>query len=153
MTMKPNGESRELVPTNGRHLPCGFPDDVVTRALALVVETGSVAEAWRVLQREMTEGEEGLVPDYKTVWMWARQHEDVIRHIQTNRKREMQAIASDVAVETADRALRALEGLSDGQVYVPYGIAMQRVTDLYSDRGGPVAAVQFNLVTRRKEED
>jgi len=157
MTMKSNGEEPgQLVlgastALRGKTTP--YPDAVVSRALALMLEHGSVGHAWYALRAEL-EAKGQPVPDYSTLWTWGRAHQDVIERLGASKKRDMVAMCDDVATAATQRLLQALPNLSDSQLAVPWGIAMQRRTD-WENAGakGPVAAVQFNLVTRRKEED
>ena len=138
----------EVMPANGKHLPYGFPDPIVQRALMYCMESKSVAIGHRRLKHEL-EGWGLPVPDYDTIWTWAKQSEECYRAVTGERKREMVALSSDVAQAVSQRMLQALPGLSDSQMPVTYGIAMQRRTDWdKTGQSGPTMNVQFNLRTR-----
>ena len=141
----------ELVPLSGRHLPYGYPDSVVKRALTHCLESKGVAMGHRKLRAELELG--GLpVPDYHTVWDWVKASEECYLAVTGDNKREMVALASDVASEAAGRMIQALPGLSDGQMPVAYGIAMQRRTDWDKvGQPGAVAAVQVNITSGGKK--
>ena len=152
--MTSNNGDKELVPLNGRHLPHGFSDDVVARALGLIQSTRSMAEAQSLLDKEMRAAGAELVPDYKTLWMWARQHQDVIQTIQTDRKRDMVAVAGDVAMAWGQRSLEAAEAKDEKGRYevshresaYHYGIAMQRRTDWErAGQASTVIPIQLNV--------
>ncbi len=122
--------------------------EIVTRAIELVDEHGGVYRGYKALSAELeARGVKG--PAYSTIWGWVSEREDVISRLDTYEKRKMVVISSEVAVDAAERMLEALPNLSDGQVPVAYGIAMQRRTD-WENAGSkaPPVAVQFNLVTR-----
>ena len=142
----------ELVPLNGKHLPYGFPDSVVKRALMYCQESQSVALGWRRLKAELEIGKMP-VPTYQTIWAWARESEECYEAVIGPKKREMVALSSEVASEAAQRMLEALPKLHDSQLPVAYGIAMQRRTDWDKvGQAGPQVAVQFNLRTRDRED-
>jgi hypothetical protein len=125
---------KDVVPLNGKHLPYGFPDGVVKRALLFVHESGSVALGWRRLRAELEQG--GMpVPDYHSVWNWVRDDAECFNAVTGPKKREMVAISEDVARLTAERLIQAIPNLSDGQAAVPYGIAMQKRTDWERSQG------------------
>lgn len=158
-----NGD-KELVPLDGRSLPHGFPDDVVSRAIQLMWECPSVYLAWCQLEREMLAAEKDvLVPAYDTLLMWARQQEDVIPAIHGDRKRDMVVVSSDAAMEWGKRSLEAAQARDEKGRYevshresaYHYGIAMQRRTDWdKTGQVGQVQAVQFNVtVGGKKLED
>lgn len=123
------------------------------RALELVAEHGGVYRGSKALAAELAvQGKKG--PAYSTIWQWVADREDVIARLDTHEKRKMTVISGEVAMDAAERMLEALPGLSDGQVPVAYGIAMQRRTDWESaGNKTPQMAVQFNLVTREKERE
>ena len=151
----------ELVPTNGRHLPHGFPDWVVERAVVLMLETTSVHQAQRILEREMLAKDwAALVPAYDTLLMWARQHKDVIPAIHGDRKRDMIAVSSDAAQAWGVRALEAATARDEHGKYAVshresayhYGIAMQRRTDWdKTGQAGPSTAIQINITGPKGE--
>ena len=147
---------RELVP-NGRHLPCGFPDDVVRRSIEVMLDTKSVADAHRILIHEFNP-----CPAYETLWRWARQSEECLQAVTGDKKRQLVAIASDAAAAWGQRAIEAAMAKNeDGsyvvghtQTMVPYGISMQRRTDWESAGAkAPMVAFQVNLRTREDEDE
>lgn len=142
----------EVVPQNGKHLPYGFPDEVVKRALMYCQESASVALGWRRLGAELELG--GMpVPTYQTVWAWAREDKECYEAVLGPKKREMVALSSEVASEAAQRMIQALPGLSDSQMPVAYGIAMQRRTDWdKTDQAGNVQAIQINITDSKGEK-
>ena len=138
-------DNKELVPLNGKHLPYGFPEPIVQRALMYCLESKSVAIGHRRLKHEL-EGWGLPVPDYHSVWLWAKQSEECYQAVTGDRKREMIALASDAASAASERFLRALPGLSDSQLPVAYGIAMQRRTDWErAGQVGTVIPIQLNV--------
>lgn len=141
----------DVVPQNGKHLPYGFPDSVVKRALVYCQESESVALGHRRLRAELELG--GMpCPEYETVWMWVKQSKECYEAVTGPKKREMVAISEDVASEAAGRMIRALPGLSDSQIPVAYGIAMQRRTDWDKvGQAGNVQAVQINITDSKGE--
>lgn len=149
--------SNELEPVNGRHLPHGFSDDVVERALTLMLETQSIHQAQRYLEQEMlAQDKNALVPAYDTFLMWARQREGVNHAIHADRKRDMVAVSSDAAMAWGQRSLEAAQAKDENGKYVVthresayhYGIAMQRRTDWESAGSkGNQLNVQFNLTS------
>ena len=140
---------KDVVPLNGRHLPHGFPDDVVQRGLVLMQETLSVHTAQLQLEAELKAGNpEALTPAWDTMLGWAREHKDVIQGIHGDRKRDMVALGFDASMASGQRMLKVLPNLPDSQVAVPHGIVWQRQTDLLKDQAGPTLNVQFNLRTR-----
>ena len=135
----------ELVP-NGRHLPHGFPDDVVQRALELMLESGSIHLAQQQLEREMVqEDKTAVVPAWSTMCEWARADDDVISQIHRDRKRDMVALGFDASIASGQRMLAALPNLPDSQIAVPHGIIWQRQTDLLKDGAANVQAIQINV--------
>lgn len=142
----------ELVP-NGRHLPHGFSDDVVSRGLVLMQETLSVHTAQLRLEAEMkAEDKDALCPAWDTMLMWARQHKDVIQGIHGDRKRDMVALGFDASMASGQRMLKAIPNLPDSQVAVPHGIVWQRQTDLLKDETGNVQAIQINITNSKGEK-
>ena len=137
-------------PKDGNQLPGGFPDHIKERAIELVLISGSVAQAHDQLIAELVDS--GMpCPNYKTLWAWARHNQDVIDHLRPERKAEMVAMASDAAAGATERMLEALPKLSDSQIPVAYGIAMQRRTDWESAGSkGNQLNVQFNLTSGGK---
>ncbi|KKM20847.1 hypothetical protein LCGC14_1641410 [marine sediment metagenome] len=131
-----------------------FNDEVVARAIELVIGSGSIYQAHRALEEEM-KGQH--VPVYESVRSWAHQSKEAMEAVHADNKREMVAIASDAARAWGQRAVEAAVAIKEdgsyavphGQVMVPYGIAMQRRTD-WENVGskGNQMNVQFNLVTR-----
>ena len=108
-------------------------------------ESGSVSLGWRRLKAELEIG--GMpAPDYDTVWTWAKKSKECYRAVTGNNKREMVALASDVASEAAIRMIKAIPGLSDSQMPVAYGIAMQKRTEWErAGQASSVQAVQINV--------
>lgn len=152
--MTDNGD-KELVPLNGRHLPHGFPDDVVQRGLELMLESGSIHLAQLELEREMVaQDKDVVVPAWSTMCEWARAHEDVMSHIQRDRKRDMVALGYDAAMASGERMLKVIPGLPDSQMAVPHGIVWDKQIALIKEGPGTVQAVQFNVtVGGKKLED
>lgn len=141
----------ELVPKNGKHLPYGFPDSIKQRAIMFCMESQSVALGHRRLKHELERW--GLeIPDYHSVWNWARESEECYQAVTGPKKREMIAISSDAALMAAERLIQAIPNLSDGQAAVPYGIAMQRRTDWdKTDQAGVTTAIQINITSGGKK--
>ncbi len=156
--MNGNGD---MVPVTGRHLSRGFPDDVVQRALVLMLETENIPQAQRQLEREMVaENGDALVPAYDTLVMWARQSKDVITAIHADRKRDMVLVSSDAAMAWGVRSLEASQARDEKGRYevshresaYHYGIAMQRRTDWDKvGQAGPTMNVQFNITDSKGE--
>ena len=120
-----------------------FDDEVVTRALSLMLSTNSVRQAHEILKEEMDEP-----PAYKTLTQWGRTNTEVVEALHRSRKDQMVAVASDVAEAYAERMLEVVDELSPSQIPVAYGISMQRRTDWESTGNkGNQMNVQFNLVT------
>lgn len=133
-----------------------FDDEVVGRAIELVIANGSIHQAHQALEEELTAAGK-RVPGYESVRSWANQSKEALEVINTETKTEMIVLATDAARAWGQRALEAAVALKEdgsyvvphGQVMVPYGIAMQRRTD-WENTGnkGNQMNVQFNLVTR-----
>ena len=141
----------ELVPANGKHLPYGFPEPIVQRALMYCLESKSVAIGHRRLKHEL-EGWGLPVPDYHSVWLWSRQSEECYQAVTSDKKRDMVALSSDVAETYASRMLDAAPNLHDSQIPVAYGIAMQRRTDWdKTGQAGPSTAIQINITDSKGE--
>lgn len=150
----------DLVPINGRHLARGFDDEVVGRALALMLTTGNVAEAYRALKEELEAGGAKVIPAYDTLLMWARQQEDVITAIHADKKRDMVARSEDAVSAWAGRMVEAATArdesgkytVPDSQVYLNYGTAQDKRTN-WENAGSkaPAMAVQFNFVKRTQD--
>lgn len=143
-------DTSEALVTSGRHLPYGFSDATVQRALELMMGTRSVREAYRLLKQEAKP--DVPVPAYETLWMWARQSEECLLAVTHETKRELVAISTDAAtawganmVELADNP----QGLKPTEIGINYGIAMDKRT-AWENAGNkaPQMAVQFNLVTK-----
>jgi hypothetical protein len=148
-------EPRELEPVNGRNLPHGFPDDVVKRAIVLMLGSQSVAQAHRLLKAEL-EAQGLSVPVYETLWLWARQSEECYQAVTGETKREMVALSTDAARVWGAKTI-ALAGsardMTPKEVGINYGISMERRTDWESAGSkGNQLNVQFNLVTRDRDE-
>jgi hypothetical protein len=142
--------TQALVPLPLNVLGPSHSPETVTRALTLVEEHGGVYRGYKALAAEFeARGIRG--PAYSTIWKWVSEREEVISRIDTHEKRKMSAISGEVAVDAAERMLEALPNLSDSQIPVAYGIAMQKRTE-WENAGSkvPAVAVQFNLVTREK---
>ena len=153
--MTDNGD-REMVPLNGRSLPHGFSDDVVQRALTYSMLTGSVAQGWRMLRREMEREGAEVIPTYTGIWDWVRASEECYRAVGGGNKREMVAISEDAARSWGERMLESAESdkLAPTQVGINYGIAMQRRTDWErSGQAGNIMALQLNVSTGGKDAD
>lgn len=120
-----------------------FDDEVVKRALSLMLSTNSVRQAYEILKEEMEQP-----PAYKTLTQWGRTNAEVLEAIHRSRKDQMIAVASDVAEAYGERMLSVVDELSPSQIPVAYGISMQRRTD-WENIGskGNQMNVQFNLVT------
>lgn len=134
------------IPRDGR-VP-SYPKEIVERALELMEECRSVHAATIALNSELAEkGYEG--PGYSTLWRWAQERETLLDRLQVSRKDQLITVASEVALRASERMLTALDGISDSQVPVAYGIAMQKRTE-WENTGnkGNQMNVQFNLVTR-----
>ena len=141
-------DNKELVPLNGRHLPHGFPDDVVQRGLELMLELGSVHQAQLQLAREMLVGDkDAVVPAWTTMLGWARENKDVIERIHADRKRDMVALGYDASIASGQRMLAAIPNLPDSQIAVPHGIVWQRQTELIKEGPAMVQAIQLNVST------
>jgi hypothetical protein len=133
-----------------------FDNEVRTRALALVIGSGSIHQAYCVLKEEL-EAEGRRPPAYNTLQVWAQQSKEAMEIVHADTKQEMIAIASDAVRAWGQRALEAAIALKEdgsyavphGQVMVPYGISMQRRSE-WENTGnkGNQMNVQFNLVTR-----
>jgi len=125
-----------------------YSKEIVERALELMAEHSSVHAAQQALAEEL--GKEGLTgPSYNAMWSWAKGKDTLLERLTANRKDQLVAVASDVALKAAQRMLEALPKLSDSQIPVAYGIAMQRRAD-WENTGNKANQlnVQFNLVTR-----
>ncbi len=138
----------ELVPMQLEGRAPTYPKKVVERALTLMEECRSVHAATIALNEELaTEGFTG--PGYSTMWRWAQERETLLDRLQVSRKDQLITVASEVALKASERMLTALDGISDSQVPVAYGIAMQKRTEWEnSGKGQNQMNVQFNLVTR-----
>ena len=65
----------------------------------------------------------------------------------------MVALASDVASAASQRMIQALPNLSDSQMPVAYGIAMQRRTDWDKvGQAGPSTAIQINITDSKGDK-
>ena len=142
----PDNGDKELVPLNGRHLPHGFPKDVVQRGLELMLESGSVHQAQLQLAREMLVGDkDAVIPAWTTMLGWARENKDVIERIHADRKRDMVALGYDASMASGQRMLAAIPNLPDSQIAVPHGIVWQRQTELIKEGPAVVQAIQLNV--------
>ena len=141
-------------PVPYRQLLRDFPQSTYKRALSLIEETGNIALAHRQLKAEL-EAEGAKVPSYPALWLWARQHKELIDQVRADKREEIIAISGEVAIAAAERMLGALETISDSQAAVSYGIAMQRHTEW--ERTGkssaPMVALQFNWTKRGEPEE
>ena len=149
--MPDNGDKELVVRRRGTNGPNGgrpvvYPDETVRRALVYMQETGSPGSALHMLERELPVEQ---VPSYTTLWDWARAHKDVIVAIrETEKKRDMVRMADDAASDATGRMIQALPNLSDSQIPVAYGIAMQRRTDWErAGQAGTVIPIQLNVST------
>jgi hypothetical protein len=125
-----------------------YPREIVERALELMEECRSVHAAMQALKVELeAKGFEG--PGYTTMWRWAQERETLLDRLQVSRKDQLITVSSEVALKASERMLTALDGISDSQVPVAYGIAMQKRTE-WENTGSKSNQmnVQFNWVTR-----
>ena len=125
-----------------------YPVEVVERAYELMDEHRSVHQAQIALAAELAE--EGLKgPGYTCMWRWADEREEILKNLHTGRKEQLVAVTSEVAMKSAERMLTALDGISDSQAGVYYGIAMdKRIGWENTGNKANQLNVQFNLVTR-----
>jgi hypothetical protein len=138
----------ELRPVLFDRMYPSYPREIVERALELMEAHGTVHGAHVALKAEMAE-KELKGPSYNALWRWAQEKETLLERLQGGRKEQLVAVASDVAMRASERMLTALDGISDSQVPVAYGIAMQRRTDWEkANSSSNQMNVQFNLVTR-----
>jgi hypothetical protein len=138
----------ELKPVPLDRMHPSYPKEIVQRALELMGEHRSVHAAQVALKEEMAD--KGLVgPSYNALWRWAQEKDTLLERLQGGRKDQLVAVASEVALKASERMLTALDGISDSQVPVAYGIAMQKRTE-WENTGskGNQMNVQFNWVTR-----
>ena len=142
----PDNGDKELVPLNGRHLPHGFPKDVVQRGLELMLESGSIHQAQLRLGAELrVRDERAICPGWSTLLDWARENKDVIARIHADRKRDMVALGYDASMASGQRMLAAIPNLPDSQIAVPHGIVWQRQTELIKEGPAVVQAIQLNV--------
>jgi hypothetical protein len=97
------------------------------------------------------------------MYMWAKENEDVIARIDAHGKRDMERLAGEVALSSAEKMLIAIEDekVSHAQRAMDYGISMDKVIGLAKvGQAGPVQAIQINItdskgeaVSLRKRED
>lgn len=143
--MTPDNGDKELVPLNGKHLPYGFPDSVVKQALIYCRESESVALGWRRLKAELELGGM-IVPDYHTVWQWARADEECYTAVTGSKKREYVSMCADVTELTTERLIKALPGLSDSQMPIVWGIAEDKLQGWHKvGQPGTVIPIQLNV--------
>ena len=111
-----------LVPVPRVHAAPSFPAEIVERAYELMDEHGSVHRAQIALADELAK--EGLIgPTYTCLWDWAHEREEILQRLQGDRKEQLIAVTSEVAMKSAERMLTALDGISDSQAGVYYGSA------------------------------
>ena len=124
-----------------------YSKEIVERALTLMEEQTSVHAAQQALAVELEE--QGLKgPSYHAMWTWAKGKDTVLERLTASRKEQLVAVASDVALKAAERMLQALPNLSDSQIPVAYGIAMQNRTEwAKASAMGYQMNVKFNMVT------
>ena len=140
------------VPLNGKHLPYGFPSEVVKRALVYCQESKSVALGWRRLKAELEQG--GMpIPSYQIVWEWVRDDAECYESVRGDKKRDMVAMSADVAQLTTERLIEALPGLSGSQMPIVYGIAQDKLQGWYKTAGGNIQAIQINIGGAKGEDD
>ena len=149
-------EPREVEPVADRQVTDypGFPADVVTRAVSLIIEHRSIADAWRILKAEL-EAKGKPSPVYSTVTSWARQSEGCLAALSQENKREMMAISSDAARAWGGRMIELADSdqeFSPKQIGVNFGISMERRADWEKGGTGNQMNVQFNLVTRGQDK-
>lgn len=133
------------------HAPT-YPIEIVERAYELMDEHRSVHQAQIALSAEL--GEKGLKgPTYSCLWHWAGEREEILKSLQADRKEQLIAVTGEVAMKSAERMLTALDGISDSQAGVYYGIAMDKRTN-WENTGnkGNQFNVQFNYVRRSERE-
>ena len=125
-----------------------WPKEIVERAFELMDEHRSVHAAQIALAEEMAD--KGLKgPGYTCLWKWAQERTEILETLQGDRKAQLVAVTSEVAMKAAERMLTAIDGISDSQAGVYYGIAMDKRIGWESTGGkGNQLNVQFNLVTR-----
>jgi hypothetical protein len=128
-----------------------YPAEVVQRALELVREEGVVYRAYNRLKAEMAA--EGLkAPAWDCIWRWAKADDDVIAHLGSHEKRDMERVSAEVTLASAAKMLTAIEEdekVSHAQRTLDYGISMDKVIGLYKvGQAGQQLNVQFNLRTR-----
>ena len=143
---KRDDKGLELVPMK-RQAPV-WPKEIVERGFELMDEHRSVHAAQNALAEEMAE--KGLrAPGYTAMWKWARERTEILETLTHDRKSQLVAVTSEVAMKSAERMLTALDGISDSQAGVYYGIAMdKRIGWENVGSKGNQMNVQFNLVTR-----
>ena len=142
----------ERVPLQGQ--APSYPESVVRRALELVSEHRLVYRAHNALKAEMAT--EGLVaPAWSTIWQWAKEHEDVIARIDAHGKRDMDRLAGEVALASAEKMLTAIEDdpkVAHAQRAMDYGISMDKVIGLAkAGQVGPATAIQINITDSKGE--
>ena len=125
-----------------------WPKEIVERGFELMDEHRSVHAAQCALAEEMAE--KGLkAPGYTAMWKWAKERKEVMESLTFDRKDQLVAVTSEVALKASERMLTALDGISDSQAGVYYGIAMdKRIGWENIGNKGNQMNVQFNLVTR-----
>ncbi len=114
-----------------------------------------VYRAHKYLKAEMAA--QGLeVPAWGTMWKWAKEHEDVISRIDAHEKRDMDRLASEVSLASAEKMLTAIEEdekVSHAQRAMDYGISMDKVIGLAKvGQAGTVQAVQVNIIDSKGEK-
>ena len=131
-----------------------YPASIVRRALELVSEHRVIYRAHNILKAEM--GAWGFkAPVWSAMYMWAKENEDVIARIDAHGKRDMDRIAGEVALASAEKMLTAIE--DDGKVAhsqraMDYGISMDKVIGLAKvGQAGPTTAIQINVTSGGKK--
>jgi hypothetical protein len=133
-----------------RQLPT-WPKKIVERAFELMDEHRSVHAAQCALAVEMEEmGLKG--PPYSALWRWAKERTGILETLTVDKKAELVAVTSEVAMKAGERMLTALDGISDSQAGVYYGIAMDKRIGWENIGKQNTMNVQFNLVTRDSDK-
>ncbi len=143
----------ELVPANGRHLAHGFPADVVSRGLQLMLESASIHQAQIQLGVELrARDKDAICPGWSTLLDWAREEKNVIARIHADRKRDMMALGYDACMVSGQRMLEALPKLPDSQIAVPHGIVWDKQIALLKDGTASLTAIQINITDSKGEK-
>ena len=135
----------------GKHLSNGYPDDVKVRALAILTNSSSVADAHRTLTAQMQAENLAPIPAYWTLWQWSREHGALIDSLTLEQKRELIAMSSEVVAVAAGHAIEAMPDLNPYQKVIAYGIAADK--RIAWENAGRQAGPTFNLRVRLATSD